>query len=516
MKRIVYITLILVSSILFSNNRNDVIDIASISFNDIYWSDNYGTTYEDVLYSKQEISKFTSDKQAVILYFFDLHICWGGTVEERPEAVLLQNEINNHPESNIIKAFGGSYTYGGLRYLYQFKEDHRLKFSLSEPEQLGKYYKYFNKTFVFIGKNNHLVGTLDADTSYEEIEQMIGRTLASYEGIYLKKNMQNIVLTEPTISIDLNDTFIIPDGMEPEITIFSNSDPYIVAPSITGTDLIINKTEFVGVSKIYVQIKVPGKNIMFRTSFYVFNSDNNHEDFEYTNLTESPYPWESSGKRWEISNYEYFTGSNSLVSPEIADEDSSSASITLQIDKHGYVSFAYKTSTEAYFDYLSFSIDGVQMESMETYSLEWSGENDWRTVFYNVRPGTRTFNWTYHKNNASADGDDKVWIDSIVLPGNTDFTSINNDFITDNFQLKNYPNPFNPITQIEFSLKEAQNIKSNIFNIQGRLIKTLFDGYANKGYNPFIFDANNLSNGIYYAVLKTKDHQNIRKMILIK
>ena len=437
-------------------------------------------------------------------------------VEYKPEAYLLQEVINSTILKNQVRAFGGSFTSDILEYMHVFKVRHKLDFGLSTPSQLGSFYKHFDKTFAFIGENNHLIGTLDADATYEEIEQMIGRTLASYEGVYLKENIENLILTEPSISIDLNDVFVIPNNIEPEISIYSNSDPYIVTPTISGRDLVIDKTEFVGVSKIYVQIKIPNKDIMFKTSFHVFNSDNNHEDFEYTNLTESPYPWENSGKRWEITDSKKFTGSYSLVSPEIADEDSSSISMTLQIDQHGYISFAYKTSSEPYGDYLSFSIDGIEMENMETYSLEWSGENDWRAVFYNLRPGIRTLKWTYHKNYVSAYGEDKVWIDSIVLPGSASFTSINDSFTTDNVQLQNYPNPFNPTTKIEFSLETAQNIKLNIFDLQGRIVRTIFEGYIKAGYNSFSFNAKNLSNGVYYAVLKTSYQQEITKMILIK
>ena len=400
--------------------------------------------------------------------------------------------------------------------MHIFKVDHKLDYSLSTPSQLGNFFGYFNKTFVFIGEGNHLIGTLDEDASYEDIEQMIGRSLASYEGIYLKEKMQNIILTESTISIDLNDTFTIPNGMEPEITIFSNSDPYIVTPSIIGTDLIIDKTEFIGVSKIYVQIKIPNKDIMFRTSFHVFNSDGNHEDFEYMNISESLYPWTGSGKTWGITDSNYFTGTRSLVSPEIADEDSSSISFTLQIDEPGYVSFAYKTSTEAYYDYLSFSIDGIEMENMETYSLNWAGENDWRTVFYNVRPGIRTFRWTYHKNYVSAYGEDKVWVDSIVLPRSASFTSVDNNHNIKELLLLNYPNPFNPTTKIEFNLNNSQNIELNVFDIQGRLVEKILKGYVEKGHHSFTFDAKHLSNGIYYAVLKTRNQQKITKMILLK
>ena len=74
MKKLISIILF-TTSILLADGGNDVINIANISFQDMYWSNDYSTTYEDVLYSRQHISDLTVDKKAIILYFFDLHIC---------------------------------------------------------------------------------------------------------------------------------------------------------------------------------------------------------------------------------------------------------------------------------------------------------------------------------------------------------------------------------------------------------------------------------------------------------
>ncbi|MDA3885770.1 MAG: T9SS type A sorting domain-containing protein [Candidatus Delongbacteria bacterium] len=399
--------------------------------------------------------------------------------------------------------------------LHQFKYDHKLEYSMSEPDQLGSYYKYFNNSFVFIGNNNHLIGTLGSESTYEELEQMINKTLASYYDIYLINDFDNIILSNPNVAIDLNDIFFIPEGIEPEFTIYSNSDPYIINPEILGRRLILNRTEFTGVSKIFIQIRIPDTDIAFTTSLYAFNSTGNHDDFEYQDIAESSYPWILSSKSWNVSRSEYFTGKSSFASAEIADGDSSSVSISVDVTDHGYMSFAYKTSTEAFFDYLSFSIDGVEMESLESFSTDWAGENDWKTVFYNVRPGLRTFKWTYHKNSSVALGEDKVWIDSIVLPGLSKLTETIT-YSDTNFDFKNFPNPFNPITKIEFNLNNSQHIKLNVFDIRGRVVQTLFNGLGNKGYNSFDFDGYSLSSGVYYAVLTTPIQQKILKMILMK
>ncbi|MFC2096376.1 FlgD immunoglobulin-like domain containing protein [Bacteroidota bacterium] len=93
-------------------------------------------------------------------------------------------------------------------------------------------------------------------------------------------------------------------------------------------------------------------------------------------------------------------------------------------------------------------------------------------------------------------------------------------------QLMNYPNPFNTETNISFELYESVNVKLSVYNIDGSLICTLFDGYKNKGKHNFSWDGNNLnknvmSNGIYICKLQliTQDQKvknYISKMILSK
>ena len=74
MKKLILI-LAIYAGILLSDGGNDIINIGNISFVDMNLTNDFDTTYEDVLYSRQRVSELTVDKSEVILYFFDLHIC---------------------------------------------------------------------------------------------------------------------------------------------------------------------------------------------------------------------------------------------------------------------------------------------------------------------------------------------------------------------------------------------------------------------------------------------------------
>ncbi len=85
------------------------------------------------------------------------------------------------------------------------------------------------------------------------------------------------------------------------------------------------------------------------------------------------------------------------------------------------------------------------------------------------------------------------------------------------FQLsQNYPNPFNPSTNISFSIPEGQHISLKVFDISGREVATLVDGFRNVGEYSVSFNASNLSSGVYFYRLETADFTQTRRMLLIK
>ncbi len=83
--------------------------------------------------------------------------------------------------------------------------------------------------------------------------------------------------------------------------------------------------------------------------------------------------------------------------------------------------------------------------------------------------------------------------------------------------MQNFPNPFNPSTDIQFTVKNSKYVTLKIFSLIGKEVTTLFDGYAVGGIrNSVRFNAGALSSGIYYYVLTDGSDRQIRKMTLLK
>ncbi|MDZ7335497.1 MAG: phosphodiester glycosidase family protein [candidate division KSB1 bacterium] len=87
----------------------------------------------------------------------------------------------------------------------------------------------------------------------------------------------------------------------------------------------------------------------------------------------------------------------------------------------------------------------------------------------------------------------------------------------DNYLIANsYPNPFNSITTIRFWLAQTSSAKITVHNLHGELVQVLFNGEKQAGWHELVFDASNLSSGIYFARVRAGEIQSSLKMVLMK
>ena len=81
---------------------------------------------------------------------------------------------------------------------------------------------------------------------------------------------------------------------------------------------------------------------------------------------------------------------------------------------------------------------------------------------------------------------------------------------------QNFPNPFNPATDIRFALPVASNVRLRVFNVIGQEIAVLADGMHSAGVYTVAFDASQLPAGVYFYRLEAGSFSDIRKMLLLK
>jgi hypothetical protein len=81
---------------------------------------------------------------------------------------------------------------------------------------------------------------------------------------------------------------------------------------------------------------------------------------------------------------------------------------------------------------------------------------------------------------------------------------------------QNYPNPFNPVTSIKYSLPQNQFVKINVYDVSGKLVNELVNGFKLAGEHNVNFNALSLPSGIYFYELQAGEFTDTKKMMLIK
>ena len=172
--------------------------------------------------------------------------------------------------------------------------------------------------------------------------------------------------------------------------------------------------------------------------------------------------------------------------------------------------------------------DGWNEKRLSGENLAVSG-NFWIGIkeFSSARPfgidSTSVSGFSYQRG-----GEDEEWL---PIEGNlairaylsSDPLGVKNTKIPFNYGIQGiYPNPFNPVTNVQFEVAEFSQVKLSIVDLSGRLVSVLGNGKMNPGKYQFLWDGSNsygnqVSSGIYLAVLESNDMLiQTRKLILLK
>lgn len=144
-----------------------------------------------------------------------------------------------------------------------------------------------------------------------------------------------------------------------------------------------------------------------------------------------------------------------------------------------------------------------------SYSVAESLQTGWRQTMPGP-PGTYTI---------TANGAPQLAVHANRNFGNTLTVSVADDEkeLPKVFALhQNYPNPFNPQTKIRFEIPDRAHVVLHVYNLMGQEVATLLDATKEPGRYDVIFDASELSTGIYFYRLNAGNYTSVRKLILVK
>ena len=112
-----------------------------------------------------------------------------------------------------------------------------------------------------------------------------------------------------------------------------------------------------------------------------------------------------------------------------------------------------------------------------------------------------------------------AWIDEGALE---ELNTKNNNALPEIFTLhQNYPNPFNPATNLDYEIPEDAMVNITVFDMMGKVVRTLVNGQQSAGYKTLQWNATSnsgqpISAGLYIYTIRAGEFSKTRKMILLK
>ncbi len=155
------------------------------------------------------------------------------------------------------------------------------------------------------------------------------------------------------------------------------------------------------------------------------------------------------------------------------------------------------------------------------FSVErMSANSSWQQIGFVPGFGTSAsqHSYTFNDNNLNA-GSYSYRLTQTDFDGTSTYSEVVNADISQPAVFKldqNYPNPFNPSTKISYSVPEQSFVSIKIYSIAGEEVASLVNGMQTRGHHQAIFNAKNLSSGIYIARMTAGSFNSIIKLNLLK
>ncbi len=151
----------------------------------------------------------------------------------------------------------------------------------------------------------------------------------------------------------------------------------------------------------------------------------------------------------------------------------------------------------------------------------YSGSFDWTEAVFDLSAYSGPVRFRFVFGSDAYVGGEGWYVDDIRLESEPTSTSDETSTPAVLTMDQNFPNPFNPNTNISFSLPQAQAVKLSVYNLKGQLVKNLLDADLPAGYNAINWNGtddkgNTVSSGIYTYRLQSGGKQITRKMMLMK
>jgi len=291
------------------------------------------------------------------------------------------------------------------------------------------------------------------------------------------------------------------------VNIDADNNPEVIVSTISGSVFALNHDG----SLIWNQDI--GADV--RTAIVTADFNNNgNNDICFVDQTGVIHLWDQAGN--DLPNFPVSIGETAESTPVIVDIDDNGTPDIIFGDDAGYLHSIDITGNETDMFPIYFG-NSIKVAPSIGYAdddndIEILVPNQSAYYLIDYKNSSGTVYWANFKRNPQRTGnafDATSGIDPEVVP------------VFVNELNKNYPNPFNPVTNISFSVKEEGFVKLKVFNARGQLVRTLISENMQEGVHFTSWNGKDNSNksvssGIYFYKMDSKNYSSVRKMILMK
>jgi hypothetical protein len=233
------------------------------------------------------------------------------------------------------------------------------------------------------------------------------------------------------------------------------------------------------------------------------------------------------GTGWAINTSSYHTPTHSFAYPNYSANVNSSMTLNFPLNmsayQAAYLEFWHRYDVEAGYDYCYVEVssdNGTNWQQVTAYN----GTNSaWTKQVFDISSKINASNNVRIRFRLTSDGgvQNTGWyVDDIKITnyaGPVLGVENNSGLIPKKFALEqNFPNPFNPVTQINYSVAKEGFVKISVYDILGREVKSLVSEIKKPGFYAVNFDGINLSSGFYFYRMESGSFVDTKKMSLIK
>ncbi|NQV17224.1 MAG: S8 family serine peptidase [Armatimonadetes bacterium] len=285
-----------------------------------------------------------------------------------------------------------------------------------------------------------------------------------------------------------------------------DEDPEVLIATLNGKLVVINHD-----ATLNFEVQVGGQ---IKSSIVVGNLDNSGSlEIIFSNTLGELFVFDNQGNNFGIFPVNF--GASTESTPILADMDNDGTLEIIFGDDDGYLHSIDITGNETG-NFPLFLENSLKVspaigfaDNDDDVEIAIANMTGYHLIDFKREIGD--IGWQCFKNNPARTGNINYTLPTTEEIVPTYVTSLGN----------NYPNPFNPQTSINFSLKENSFVKLEIFNIKGQLIKTLISDTYEAGvhftnWTGIDNSGKSIGSGIYLYKLETKDYSASRKMLLLK